>query len=189
MQTLTLSVPQSFDTDAEAVAAFRTAFLAAGGTIGSVPTIAASGFVVDCSGIPPMFFDGWSYRESDNQAVKLFKGVIDIREVAMAQAPSQLKSWTRLDVIQRELKDYEFVGAHVAQELLKPENACFFPEELKKSGGALVFLQKYRSDGRGLGVVCLVWYVGRVCLGYDYAYDGYEFLAARRFAVRRKLSA
>lgn len=141
----------SFATEVEAAAALRTAFLAAGGNIGgatSTVAAAATDFMVDCAGNPPMFFQGWTYRAGvrpeGDQLPNLFKGVIDIREVTGVQAPSQLNGSTRLDKIQRELVKYEFMGAHCAEWYAKPENVAFFPEEWKT--GYTVFLEKYRDS-------------------------------------------
>jgi hypothetical protein len=183
---MNVSIP-SVVTSAEALMA---SFLEAGGKImpssSKVIAAVATNFMVDCAGEPPKFFDSWTYEKRDNQAFKVFKGIIDVREITGVQAPSQLKSWTRLDKIWRELAKYEFAGAHSAAWLAKPENVAHFPEEWKT--GYTVFLERYRGGARRLGAVYLYWFEGRVCVDGCCAGGGGGFNADYRFAVR-KLSA
>lgn len=143
--------------------------------------------IVNCAGTPPTFFDKWTYRPTD-QLPNLYKGVADMGEVAAVQAPSQKPgSYTRLDVIERELGSYEFVGAHVAEWYRRPENLAAFLKVCPS--GYLVFLEKYHIADRGLGVVYLCVLGGVVHVDGIYASAGNEFGDWRRFAVRRKLNA
>lgn len=158
--------------------------------VGETPTVAKEQpsklGTVDCAGTPPTYFDGWAYRPSD-QLPNLYKGVVDMSEVTAVQAPSQANGYARLDVIERELKDVEFVGAHVAEWYQRPENLAAFLAVCPS--GHLVFLEKYCSADRSLRVVCLYVRGGRVCVGIGYAFDVGGFGARDRFAVRRKLNA
>lgn len=168
----------SFPTETEALAALR----AAGVVIGTTAEA-----TVNCAGTPPTFFDKWTYRPSD-QFHNLYKGMLDVREVTARQAPSQTKDGhTRLDVIRRELRYCEFVGAHAAEWYQRPENKAAFLAMCPS--GTLVFLEKYRDADRCLKVVCLYISGNRVCASNFYACSSSEFGARIRFAVRRELRA
>lgn len=178
-----LTLPLSFATEADVLAAYR----AAGGVIGNGGSTTVAEATVNCAGTPPTFFDKWTYRPTD-QLPNLYKGSLDMsNDVVAVQAPSQANGYTRLDVIQRELKDYEFVGAHAAEWYQRPENLAAFLAVCPT--GYLVFLEKYRGAGRRLGVVYLYVRDGVVRVGSDYANADYEFDDGGRFPVRRKLNA
>lgn len=137
--------------------------------------------IVDCSGTPPTFFAGWTYP-SDEQLFNLYKkGALDMQTVAAVQAPSQAKGYARLDVIQRELKDREFIGAHVAEWYRRPENKAAFLEVCPS--GYLVFLEKYRAAGRYLRAAYLCVHAGQVRVVSCDANDDAVFDAEGRFAV------
>ena len=158
--------------------------------VGETPTVAKEQpsklGTVDCAGTPPTYFDGWAYRPSD-QLPNLYKGVVDMSEVTAVQAPSQANGYARLDVIERELKDVEFVGAHVAEWYQRPENLAAFLAVCPS--GYLVFLEKYRRIAdRNLRVVFLYVRDGQVRVDGDLAPADFEFDAWYRFAVRRKLN-
>lgn len=159
--------------------ALAVAYRAAGGVI-ATPT-----GIVNCAGTPPLFFDKWTYRPTD-QLPNLYKGMLDMEEVTAVQAPSQAKGWTRIGVIQRELADCEFVGGHAAEWYQRPENLAAFLAVCPS--GYLVFFERYLGTDRSLRVVYLYVKDGRVRVGSNHVLGGSEFDAWRRFAVRRKLS-
>lgn len=145
-----------------------------------------SSVMIDCTGTPPTFFDKWTYDPAD-QPPNLYKGVLDMSSVDAVQAPSQKNGYTRLDVIERELGDHEFVGAHAVEWCRRPEKRAALLKVCPS--GYLVFVEKYRYADRSRGVVYLRVPDGQVCIvdldgGADLGFD-----ARDRFAVRRKSSA
>lgn len=181
----TIELPASFPSIDALVAAYR----AEGGVISSVSATEVTEVVVtdpmvNCAGTTPTFFSDWTYCSAD-QLPNLYKGALDMNEVVAVQAPSQANGYTRLDVIQRELQDYEFVGAHAAEWYMKPENKAAFLEVCPS--GYLAFVEKYRYAVRRLRVVYLYVHDGQVCVGHYYAFADRKFGAQVRFAVRRKL--
>lgn len=139
---------------------------------------------IDCAGIPPTYFNGSTYDEKD-QLPSLYKGVVDTNDVVAVQVSGQANNYVSLDVIERELSGYEFVGAHVAECYQRPENREAFLAVCPS--GYLVFLEKYSWEKDEFVVVCLFVHDGVVCSSlYNYAYDG--FGDEHHFAVRRKLN-
>ncbi len=134
----------------------------------------------NCAGTPPTFGYNWTYESAD-QLPNLYKGKVDMGAVIGVQAPSQLKGYTRLDVIQRELADKKFAGAHAAEWYQRPENLAAFLRVCPS--GYLVFLERYRNANCNLRVVYLFVQVGRGRVVNGYAGDDDGFVASYRFAV------
>lgn len=167
--------------------ALIVAFRDAGGTINPSEGAIAAEAMVNCAGTPPTFFDGWTYDPS-LQLPNLYKGMVDVREIAAVQTSSQESGWrVRLSAVETGMNYMEFVGAHAAEWYCRPENLAAFLEICPS--GCLVFLEKYRCSDRSLAVVCLFVRGGRMhvsncCAGSDDTFDGKVY-----FAIRRKLSA
>lgn len=173
-----INLPESFSTEADALTFLRSA----GVVIGSVATTVAADFMVNCSDELPATPKSWGWtRRPGDQLPNLHRGVLDMSKVKAVQAPSQSKGWTRLDIIQRELAQHQFAGAHAAEWYLRPENLGAFLKVCPK--GYLVFLEKYRVGGQSLRVVCLCVREGVVLAGSLYADgdDGWD--AGYSFAV------
>lgn len=140
--------------------------------------------IVNCAGTPPMFFKEWTYRPTD-QLPNLYKGELDVSAVVAVQAPSQQNGYTQIYVIERELGDYEFVGAHAAEWFARPENKTAFLELCPS--GALVFHEKYRDRHRFPMSVFLYVREGLVRVGSGWRDNGVAVFDVRyHFAVRRQ---
>ncbi len=144
----------------------------------------ASPIIIDCSGTPPMFFQGWTYNHADQNA-NLYKGMLHVHgaykdvlyipQVTWKMAPHLSHIYLRLHNISEhpDFRNTSFIGAHCAEWYAKPENVAHFPKYWKT--GVTVFLERYLDAENHYAVVMLYWYEGRVCIENYYDHINYEY--------------
>ncbi len=175
---IVITLPLSFRSDDEVLAAYR----AAGGIVCGTPITET---LVTCSGAPQSpIHTNWFTWDVDSQLSNLFKGILDIREVVAVQTPQQKKGDALLDDIEHDLARYSLVGAHAATWFLLPENMHAFREICPT--GHLVFLEKFRHTDRTTRVLVLYLSDGSVHAISSPALEDRPAYGARyHFAVRK----